>query len=202
MIRSGRMVHNGFDLSAAARQEMINEGFQPDFPPDAARQLAGPHDPAAPAPMPACETSARCCGLPSTTTPPAIWIRPKSPSASDGGIRVLIAIADVDADVQIGTPIDTHAAAETTSVYTGIRTFPMLPEQLSTDLTSLNEDADRPAVVVDMVVAPDGSITSAGIYRALVRNQAQLTYNGVGPWLEGTSPLRRKLPLPPISRRN
>ncbi len=83
-----------------------------------------------------------------------------------------------------GSPIDQHADAQTTSVYTGIRTFSMLPEQLSTDLTSLNQDSDRLAVVVDMVVAPDGSIASGGVYRALVRNQAQLTYNGVGQWLE------------------
>jgi exoribonuclease-2 len=103
------------------------------------------------------------------------------------GIRVRIAIADVDSDVPIGSPIDQHAAAETTTVYTGIRTFSMLPEQLSTDLTSLNQDTDRLAVVVDMVLAPDGSLTSGGIYRALVRNQAQLTYNAVGPWLEGSS---------------
>jgi VacB/RNase II family 3'-5' exoribonuclease len=71
-------------------------------------------------------------------------------------------------------------------VYTGIRTFSMLPEELSTDLTSLNEAADRLAVVVEMTVAPDGSVSSADIYRALVRNRAQLTYNQVGPWLEGT----------------
>ena len=72
-------------------------------------------------------------------------------------------------------------------MYTGIETFPMLPEQLSTDLTSLNEAVDRLAVVVDFVVADDGSISSSGVYRALVRNQAQLAYNGVGAWLEGTA---------------
>src|SRR4029077_15081600 len=109
------------------------------------------------------------------------------------GIRVLIAIADVDSDVPIGSPIDKHAASETTSVYTGIRTFPMLPEQLSTDLTSLNQDADRLAVVVDFIVAPDGSVTSGGVYRALVRNRAQLTYNGVGPWLAGSAPAPPKV---------
>ena len=76
------------------------------------------------------------------------------------GIRVLIAIADVDSDVPIGSPIDQYAAQQTTSVYTGVQTFPMLPEQLSTDLTSLNQDADRAALVVDMLVAPGGSITS------------------------------------------
>jgi VacB/RNase II family 3'-5' exoribonuclease len=101
------------------------------------------------------------------------------------GIRVLVAIADVDADVPIGSPIDKHAAAQATSVYTGIQTFPMLPEQLSTDLTSVNQDADRLAIVIEMVVAPDGSIGSGNVYRALIRNQGQLAYNGVGAWLEG-----------------
>ena len=72
-------------------------------------------------------------------------------------------------------------------MYTGVRTFPMLPEELSTGLTSLNEGVDRLAVVIDMVVAADGAVSSQGIYRAVVRNQAQLTYNGVGPWLEGTA---------------
>ncbi len=99
----------------------------------------------------------------------------------------MIAIADVDSDVPIGSPIDQHASDQTTSVYTGVRTFSMLPDQLSTGLTSLNENADRAAIVVDFIVASDGSVTSQGIYRALVRNQAQLTYNGVGPWLEGTA---------------
>ena len=104
-----------------------------------------------------------------------------------GGIRLLIAIADVDSAVPIDSPIDRHAASETTSVYTGVTTFPMLPMELSTDLTSLNEAVDRLAVVVEMAVAADGSISSTSVYRALVTNKFQLTYNGVGPWLEGTS---------------
>jgi exoribonuclease-2 len=103
------------------------------------------------------------------------------------GIRVLVAIADVDATVAMGTPIDNHASQQTTTVYTGIRTFSMLPEVLSTDMTSLNENVDRLSIVVEFVVAADGTIASSDIYRALVRNQAQLTYNGVGPWLEGTA---------------
>src|SRR5207237_3899449 len=96
----------------------------------------------------------------------------------DGGIRVRIAIADVDEDVPLGSPIDQHAAEQTTSVYTGVRTFAMLPEQLSTNLTSLNEGVDRLAIVIEMLVAQDGAISSTSVYRALVRNQAQLTYNG------------------------
>lgn len=105
----------------------------------------------------------------------------------------MIAIADVDSDVPAGSPIDRHAAEQTTSVYTGIRTFPMLPEALSTNLTSLNESADRPAVVVEMVVDDDGALLSSAIYRALVRNRAQLAYNGVGAWLEGSSPAPQKV---------
>jgi VacB/RNase II family 3'-5' exoribonuclease len=181
------MAHNGFDLAAAARQEMIDEGFQPDFPPEVTRQLdeirARPASPAEP-------------GVRDLRS--MLWSSIDNDTSRDldqaevaervsAGIRVLVAIADVDSDVAMGSPIDKHASAQTTSVYTGIRTFPMLPEQLSTDLTSLNQDADRLAVVVDMTVASDGSITSGGIYRALVRNRAQLTYNGVGAWLEGTS---------------
>ena len=104
-----------------------------------------------------------------------------------GGIRVLVGVADVDSAVAKATPIDSHAARETTTVYAGVRTFPMLPERLSTDLTSLNEGQDRAAMVIEMVVAADGSIASNSIYRALVRNRAQLTYSAVGPWLEGTA---------------
>jgi len=181
------MTQSGFDLLAAARQEMIDEGFDPDFPPEISQQLA------------ALKTRASSStGGDVRDLRSLLWSSIDNDTSRDldqaeaaerisGGIRVLIAIADVDSDVPIGSPIDEHASAQTTSVYTGIRTFSMLPEQLSTDLTSLNQDADRLAVVVDMVVAPDGSITSGGIYRALVRNQAQLTYNGVGPWLEGSS---------------
>ena len=181
------MAHNEFDLSAAARQEMIDEGFQPDFSPEAARQLETLRTQAAP------RIDADVRDLRSL-----LWSSIDNDTSRDldqaetaervsAGIRILIAIADVDSDVPIGSPIDQHAAAQTTSVYTGIRTFPMLPEQLSTDLTSLNQDADRLAVVVDMVVIPDGSVTCGIVYRALVRNQAQLTYNGVGPWLEASA---------------
>jgi VacB/RNase II family 3'-5' exoribonuclease len=187
------MSDHDFDLFASAHQEMIDQGFHPDFPPAVDAQLKT---------------------LASRGTSPAggdvrdlrslLWSSIDNDTSRDldqaevaehvgNGIRVMIAVADVDSDVPIGTPIDQHAADQTTSVYTGVRTFSMLPEQLSTDLTSLNESADRLAMVVDFVVAADGSISSTGIYRALVRNQAQLTYNGVGPWLEGTTAAPRKV---------
>jgi len=181
------MAHTGFDLSAAAHQEMIDRGFDPDFPPAVSQQLAALKTAAAPKP-----------GGDVRDLRSLLWSSIDNDTSRDldqaevaervsAGIRVLVAVADVDADVPIGSPIDKHAAAQTTSVYTGIRTFPMLPEQLSTDLTSLNQDVDRFAVVIEMVVAPGGTISSGSVYRALVRNRAQLAYNGVGAWLEGSS---------------
>jgi VacB/RNase II family 3'-5' exoribonuclease len=175
---------NGFDLSAAARQEMLEHGFEPDFPPEVESQLAGiaaqPVDGA----------------LKDLTA--LLWSSIDNDDSRDldqiewaeraaGGIRVLVAIADVDSLVPRSTPIDTHAARETTTVYAAIRTFPMLPEKLSTDLTSLSEGALRPSIVIEMLVSADGSIASSGTYPALVRNRAQLTYSAVGPWLEGTA---------------
>lgn len=104
---------------------------------------------------------------------------------ADGNIRLLIGIADVDALVKQGSAIDKQAAENSTSVYAGVRTFPMLPEELSTDLTSLNAGADRLAIVTEMVLAPDGTLQSREIYRALVHNHAKLAYETVGDWLDG-----------------
>jgi VacB/RNase II family 3'-5' exoribonuclease len=104
----------------------------------------------------------------------------------DGGIRVLVGIADVDALVPKGCPIDQHAQANATSVYTGVKVFPMLPERLSTDLTSLAMDGDRVAIVVETVVEPNGDVARYDIYRSLVRNQAKLAYDETGDWLENT----------------
>jgi exoribonuclease-2 len=102
-----------------------------------------------------------------------------------GSVRILVAIADVDALVRKGSAIDEHARQNTTSVYTAAKIFPMLPEQLSTDLTSLNLDEERLAVVMDMRVDADGRVGAADIYRAWVRNRAKLAYSSVGAWLEG-----------------
>ncbi len=105
--------------------------------------------------------------------------------AAGGAETILVAVADVDALVRKGSNIDNHAAVNTTSVYTAAEIFPMLPEKLSTDLTSLNPDEDRLAVVVEMTVAADGSLTKSAVYRAVVRNHAKLAYNSVAAWLEG-----------------
>jgi len=177
------MPDSPFDLAAAARQEMIDHGFTPDFPPAVRQQLqslACPPDPA----------------LRDLRT--LLWSSIDNDDSRDldqiewaerapQGIRVLVGIADVDLCVGQSTPIDVYAAAEATTVYAGIRTFPMLPEELSTDRTSLAEGQDRAAVVVEMAVASDGSVSATSIYPALVRNRAQLTYGTIGPWLEGSA---------------
>ena len=103
-----------------------------------------------------------------------------------GAVKLLVAVTDVDATVVEGSAIDGHARANTTSVYTAAEIFPMLPESLSTDLTSLAEARDRLAIVVEMAVGPDGAVTASDVYRALVRNQAKLAYDSVAAWLDGT----------------
>ena len=100
-------------------------------------------------------------------------------------VKIRVAVADVDALVKDGSAIDEHARHNTTSVYTAAEIFPMLPEKLSTDLTSLNLDEERLAVVVEMVIGADGSLQGSDIYRARVRNHAKLAYNSVAAWLEG-----------------
>ena len=100
-------------------------------------------------------------------------------------VRIRVAVADVDALVKAGSAIDAHARHNTTSVYTAAEVFPMLPERLSTNLTSLNAGEERLAVVVDMVIGADGSVLSSDIYRARVRNHAKLAYNSIAAWLEG-----------------
>jgi exoribonuclease-2 len=112
-----------------------------------------------------------------------------SAPSRDEHVRILVAIADVDATVSADSPVDEHARINTTSVYTIARIFPMLPQRFSTDLTSLAEGEDRLAVVVDMAVNEDGTVAKADIYRASVRNRARLTYNEVGAWLGGSGPV-------------
>lgn len=108
---------------------------------------------------------------------------------ADGAAKIFVAIADVEALVMKPSALDDHARHNTTSVYTAAQIFPMLPERLSTDLTSLNFESDRLAVIVEMVISDNGALESSDIYRASVRNHAKLTYNGVGDWLEGTGPM-------------
>ena len=105
---------------------------------------------------------------------------------ANGQRQLLVAVADVDAVVKKASAIDAHAATNTTSVYTAAQTFPMLPERLSTDLTSLGEGVERLALIIDMTVASDGTVVAGDVYRAVVVNKAKLAYNSLAAWLDGT----------------
>lgn len=176
------------DLQSAARQIMEEHGFQPDFTPAVEQQLSEILNGAgADSPLP---------GLRDLRS--LLWSSIDNDSSRDldqievaerlpdGKIKVLVGVADVDCVVPEGCPIDQHAAVEGTTVYTGVKNFSMLPEELSTGLTSLLENADRRALIIEFVVARDGSLAQSDVYAALVRNRAQLTYSAIGRWLEGS----------------
>jgi VacB/RNase II family 3'-5' exoribonuclease len=177
------------DLQAIAKQVMQQRGFQPDFPPQVPQQLA---DLKAHPPQIAPTTDIRdlrnllWSSIDNDTSRDLdqIEVAERLPS---GGVKIMIGIADVDSFVPKGTPIDQHAARETTTVYAGVRNFPMLPEELSTGKTSLLENQDCLSVVVEFVVDPAGMVSTPSVYRAVVRNKAQLQYNSLGAWLEGKS---------------
>jgi len=183
-------------LAAIAHRAMIERGLEPDFPPKAMQELATIQ-------RPATETN----GLRDMRN--LLWASIDNDDSRDldqvevaeqlpdGRVRILVGIADVDALVKKATAIDEHAAQNTTSVYTPAVIFPMLPTQLSTNLTSLNENEDRIAMVTDMVFAADGSLDTSDCYRALVRNQAKLAYKSVGAWLAGTGPIPPRIPKVP-----
>ncbi len=118
-------------------------------------------------------------------------------SLPSGDVRVVIAIADVDLYVPKGSPIDQHAASNTTSLYPGPVIFPMLPDDLSSDLSSLRQDVDRAAIVIDLIIGPDGTIKSSDFYRATVRNKAKLAYAAVGRWFDGLADRPSKDVNPP-----
>jgi exoribonuclease-2 len=106
----------------------------------------------------------------------------------DGAVKILVAVADVDGLVKKGSALDEHARHNTTSVYTAAQVFSMLPERLSNDLTSLSDQAERPAIVIELVIGPEGTLRASDIYAATVRNHAKLAYDGVAAWLEGRGP--------------
>ena len=177
------------DLKAIARRAMINRGLLPDFS-DAVKGEVG------------------------RIKSPAIVNDPKirdlrglfwasidnddsedldqltvAESLSDKAVKILVAVADVDALVKKNSAIDDHARKNTTTVYTAGEIFPMLPEKLSTDLTSLNYGEDRLAIIIELVINDRREMQSSDIYRALVRNHAKLAYNSVAAWLEGKGPV-------------
>jgi exoribonuclease-2 len=168
---------------------MMERGFFPDFSTQAITELDGIHGPAR-----RTEESARdlrdllWCSIDNDDSLDLDQLT-VAEAMPNGSTKVLVAIADVDAVVKKQSVLDDHARQNTTSVYTVAETFPMLPEKLSTDLTSLNYESDRLAIVIEMVLAEDGSLQSSDLYRAIVCNRAKLAYNSVAAWLEGNGPM-------------
>jgi VacB/RNase II family 3'-5' exoribonuclease len=184
-----------FDLVAAAHAAMIEHGFQPDFPKGVEAELAAIQaNSNLPSPASGFEDlrSLLWSSIDNDTSKDLDQIE-WAEQLSDGRIRVLVGVADVDARVAKGTLIDSHARSETTSVYTGVKVFPMLPVELSEGMTSLNENEDRAAIVIEFKVDANGAASDGKAYRALVHNRAQLAYNGVGAWLEGKGPAPAKV---------
>src|SRR6478672_9689513 len=179
----------GPSLRAAAEAAMRANGFDPVFSPAVIQQVGSIDDPSDDA-IAAGTRDMRALPWSSIDNRSSrdldqIEVSERLP---DGAIRVRIGIADVESLVALGSAADEHAMANTTLVYTGVAVFPMLPERLSTDLTSLNEGEDRLAVVIEFDVATDGTLGDVSVYRALVHNRAKLTYEGVGGWLEESGP--------------
>ncbi len=176
-------------LSHLADQAMVSFGLEPVFSPEALRQLEKLTGPAQDPPGSLKDmTGMLWCSIDNDDSRDLDQI---SVGEDLGGsrTRLWVGVADVDALVALDSPLDQHARKNTTSVYTGVKTFPMLPEKLSTDLTSLNQDEVRLALVVEMDVESDGSISHSAIYRARVKNQSKLAYNSVSAWLEKKGPL-------------
>ncbi|MGB7191157.1 MAG: RNB domain-containing ribonuclease [Acidobacteriaceae bacterium] len=190
--------HAPFDLEASARQSMIEHGFEPEYPAAVKEEVAALE--AHPPQMPDGVEDLRdllWSSIDNDTSRDLDQIE-YADTLPDGSTRVRIGIADVDAYVPKGSAIDKHAAAETVTIYTGVRNFSMLPEELSTGLTSLLEGQDRLCVVTEFVLdhdkcATDSCVASSRIYRALVNNKAQLAYNSVGAWLDGAGAAPEKV---------
>ena len=190
---------NQVDLHRLARQSMLAHGFQPDFGPAVLKELAEPkaHPPAL---VP--DSGVRDLRH-------LLWSSIDNDSSRDldqievverlsnGNARVLVGIADVGAFVPKHSAIDQHAAQQTTTVYTGVETFSMLPEQLSTGASSLLEVDDKLSFVTELVIDANGGVVSSDFYRAVVRNQAQLTYSAVGAWLEAKAGAPEKVAASP-----
>ena len=168
---------------------MIERGLLPEFSPQTLAELDKIHGPATEAKEPARDLRHLLwCSIDNDDSRDLDQLTVVE-GISDNAVKILVAIADVDALVKKESAIDDHARQNTTSVYTPAKTFPMLPDKLSTDMTSLNYASERCAVVVEMVIAKDGSLRKSDVYVALVRNQAKLAYNSVAAWLENTGPM-------------
>ena len=174
-------------LLRVARQAMVARGLEPEFPAAAIAEAQRVTAPAAPfGPDVRDLRELAWCSIDNDDSRDLDQLTVAAP-VPGGGTRLMVAIADVSASVVPGSAVDGHAGANTTSIYTVPQNFPMLPERLSTDLTSLGEGEDRLAIVIDLVVNGTGAAGASEVYRAVVRNAAKLAYSSVGPWLEGGS---------------
>ncbi|MDQ3282760.1 MAG: RNB domain-containing ribonuclease [Acidobacteriota bacterium] len=179
-------------LAEIARQAMIDKGLEPDFDKAAQQQLARIDGPAESDGVMRDLREWGWCSIDndeSRDLDQLTWAE----DAGNGATKIYIGVADVDALVPKDSPLDAHAQHNTTSVYTAAKIFPMLPEKLSTDLTSLNENEDRVALVIELTVREDGTVAEDDVYRALVHNYAQLTYDRVAAWLDGEEEEPEKL---------
>jgi VacB/RNase II family 3'-5' exoribonuclease len=176
-------------LRIIARRAMTDRGFLPDFSPAALAEAAALNGASSePAAGKVRDLRDRLwASIDNDDSLDLDQLTVAEPGAG-GVVKLLVAIADVDATVPQGSAIDAHARTNTTSVYTAVEIFPMLPEKLSTDLTSLRQDADRLAIVIEMSLAGDGTVGASDVYRAVVRNRAKLAYNAVAAWLDEKAP--------------
>ncbi|MBS0377057.1 MAG: RNB domain-containing ribonuclease [Proteobacteria bacterium] len=175
-------------LKDIAHRAMLDNGLQPDFPPEVTQQLKS------------LTAAAQSQAADIRDLRQLLWCSIDNDESRDldqlsvavdvpgGSTRILVAVADVDALVTRDSPADRHASINTTSVYTAAQTFPMLPERLSTDLTSLNQGGERLSIVIDFTVSTAGQVTAPEVYRARVVNRAKLAYNSVAAWLTGQGP--------------
>ncbi|HUL17684.1 MAG TPA: RNB domain-containing ribonuclease, partial [Steroidobacteraceae bacterium] len=173
-------------LRAIAHRAMLDRGLEPDFSPAVAAQLSAITTAATAGSQVRDLRALLWCSIDNDDSRDLDQLSVAQPAA-EGAVRILVAIADVDALVAAGSAVDQHAGTNTTSVYTAAEIFPMLPERLSTDLTSLAPDQARLSIVIDMTVSAVGAVVSSEIYRALVINRAKLAYNSVAAWLQGTA---------------
>jgi len=176
-------------LQRVARRAMVDRGLLPDFSAQAIAELNG------------IQAAAAQVDKSPRDLRHLLWCSIDNDDSRDldqlsvaetmpgGAVKILVAIADVETAVKQQSALDDHAKHNTTSVYTAAQIFPMLPEKLSTDLTSLNFESDRLAFVIEMVIAEDGSLRSSDVYQAMVRNCAKLAYNSVAAWLDGSGPM-------------
>src|SRR5664279_908464 len=181
--------HHRSDLLRIAAKAMTERGLEPEFPAGVQEQLTSIRGPGRDAdPRIGDLTALPWCSIDNDDSLDLDQLT-ACEALSGGAVKVFVAVADVDTLVKKGSAIDEHARINTTSVYTSARVFAMLPERLSTDLTSLNPGQDRLAVVTEMVVAGDASVIQATVQRATVRNKAKLAYDALSAWIDGPGAL-------------